>query len=191
MHWLAPEVAVAPTFDPVALALAKAGQGIETDEHDALLTGYLQAAVAHVEGVTGLRLARQTVKLRAWGFECGWFPLPIAPVAAVTAIDYLDTVGVSQTLDAALYTTALYGLSPLIARAPGQSWPATRCTPGAVTITATVGYADGELPAVLRQAVLLLFGDFNANRERTAPGVVSDIAAVALDALLVNWRLNA
>lgn len=191
MHWLEPEVTVAPTFDPVALDLAKAAQTIETDQDNTLLTGYLQAAVAHVEGVTGLRLARQTVKLRTWGFEPVWFPLPIAPVAAVTEIHYLDTVGASQTLDPALYTTALHGLSPLIARAPGQKWPATRCAPGAVTITADVGYAAGELPPVLRQAVLLLFGDFNVNRERSAPGIVSAIAAVALDALLANWRLNA
>lgn len=190
MRWLEPEVTAAPAFAPVALATAKAAQGIDTDDQDALLQGYLDAGVAHVESLTGLRLASQTVKLRAWGFDCNTFVLPIAPVVAVTAIDYLDTTGAPQALDAAVYTTALYGLSPLITLAPGQRWPSTRCAPGAVTLTLTVGWAEGALPAELRQAVILTFGDFNTFREQAMAGLVSNVAGVAVESLLTNWRLN-
>lgn len=188
MRWLEPEVTTAPVFDPVSLADAKAAQRIETDEEDTLLEVYLGAAVGYVEQVTGLSLATQTLKLRAWGFEDATFRLPAAPVQSITSIKYLDTDGAEQTLDPTDYVPTLVGLSPIVSRAYNKCWPSHRVQPGSVTVTVQAGYADGALPLPLKQAVFLIFGDWYANREQAASGVVSAVPMVAVENLLANFR---
>jgi uncharacterized phiE125 gp8 family phage protein len=188
MQWLEPEITVAPAFEPVVLADAKAAQRIDTSDEDALLATYLASARAIVEDRTGLKLATQTVKLRAWDFDCNTFKLPIAPVQSVSSITYVDNDGATQTLSTDVYTTALYGLTPLVSLKYGQSWPSHRCGLGNVVVTCVVGYAADAAPDALRQAIKLLFGDFNQYREQAVAGVISDVAAVALDSLLVNHR---
>jgi uncharacterized phiE125 gp8 family phage protein len=188
MHWLEPEVTVAPTFEPVGLAAAKSAQRIEGAHEDAALEAYLKAARSVVEERTGLKLATQTVRLRAWAFEADSFVLPLAPVQSVTSITYVDNEGATQTLSTDIYTTALFGLTPTIALKYGKTWPAHRCGLGNVVITCVAGYAADAAPEPVKQAIKLLFGDFNAFREQAAPGSVSDVAAVALDSLLINHR---
>jgi uncharacterized phiE125 gp8 family phage protein len=187
MKWLEPEVTATAAFQPVSLADAKAHLVVEASTDDALIGGYLAAASAHVASITGLTLTTSTVVLRADGFDCAMFRLPAAPVESL-AIKYTDAAGAEQTLDPATYVTALNGLSPTIQLAYGKSWPAHRWGLGSVTVTAECGYAQGELPTPLRQAILLIVGDWYSRRETVADGVVSSIPMQAVDALLANWR---
>ena len=190
MRWLEPEVIAAATAEPVTVAEAQIQCRIEpTDgENTAILAGLIAAARGYVEQVTGLKLAAQTLKLRAWDLSEATFSLPIAPVSAISGITYMDANGVQQTLDPALYTGALYGLSPTISRAYDQNWPAHRCGLGYVTITVTAGYASGACPEPIKQAILLTVGDWFANRETSTEGRFSSIEMVAVDALLANFR---
>jgi uncharacterized phiE125 gp8 family phage protein len=191
MRWLDPEVTAAPTFQPVDLDSAKAAQVIETSDWDDLLEGYLVAAQGIVESRTGLTLATQTLKLRAWGFDCPTFVLPAAPIQSVESIEYLDQAGVLQTLSTAVYETALYGLTPTVSLKYGQMWPVHRCGLGSVVITCIAGYDAAAAPPAVAQAIRLAFGDFNTFREQAALGVVSEIASVAIDNLLINHRRSA
>lgn len=187
MRWLEPELVTGPTFEPVTLGEAKAAQRIDGNDEDALLLGYLMAARSHIEQVTGLRLATQTLRLRADSFDAAWFRLPAAPVQSVS-IQYLDADGVQQTLDPTVYEAILSGLEPMVGLAYGKSWPAHRVHVGAVTVTAVCGYAQGDIPDVLRQAILLVFGEFNARREPMGEGAISPAVAVGIDALTANYR---
>jgi uncharacterized phiE125 gp8 family phage protein len=190
MRWLEPEITAAATSQPVSLDEAKAHLRVDSADEDALIEALVEAAQAHVEQYTGLYLAEQTVKLRAWGFDLGASRLPAGPVSEVTSITYTDIDGTVQTLSPDLYVAILYGLSPMISPAWGQCWPAHRCFPGSVVVTVTAGFADDECPAPIRQAILMIVGDLYANRE----AVVIDASRVTMienptaDRLLANYR---
>lgn len=191
MRWLEPEVVTPPSIEVLALAAARTQTRREADEvteADADLQDFIDNAVGYVEQYTGTRLAPQTVKLRAWGLEACTFQLPIAPVSAVTSITYVDQDGSVQTLDPSLYVTALYGLSPTISRAYDKIWPAHRCGLGNIVITVQCGYPEGQVPKPINQALRLMIGDWDANRETTDPNRVTAIEMVAVDALLANFR---
>lgn len=188
MRWLDPEVTVAATAEPLTLDEAKAHLRVEDTDSDTLISALISAARGYVESVTGLRLATQTLKLRAWGFDACTFALPAAPVASISAITYLDQTGATQTLDPATYVADLYGIHPTISRAYNKQWPATLNQMGSVTLTAVCGYADGTVPAPIKQAMLLSIGDWFANRETSIEGRFVAIEMVAVDALLANFR---
>jgi uncharacterized phiE125 gp8 family phage protein len=188
MRWLDPEVTIAPTADVVTRTAAKAHLRVDDTDSDALIDGYLAAAVSYVEQFTGLRLASQTVKLRAWGLEDCTFRLPAAPIQSITSIKYLDANGAEQTLDPTTYVSDLHGIHPTISRAFDKVWPAHIVQLGSVTITAVCGYADGTVPTAITQAIQLMVGDWFANRETSIEGRFVAIEMVAVDALLANFR---
>jgi uncharacterized phiE125 gp8 family phage protein len=197
MRWLEPEITTQPTSQPVSLTdlkrhlrLGAPGAEDQYTVEDPGLTIALAAAQAYVEQFTGLSLAEQTVKLRAWGFDCREFRLPVGPASAVTSITYLDTNGAEQTLSTDVYVAALYGLSPIVSLAFNQNWPAHLCQPGSVTVTVTAGFADDKCPAPIRQAILLYAGAEYFNREATVIDAsrVTIIENSAADRLLANYR---
>lgn len=190
MRWLEPETTAAPAAEPVTLAEAKVQCRIDVDdaENAAPLAGYVAAARRHIEETRGLRLVEQTVKLRAWGLDESCFRLPLAPISAITGVTYLDAAGDEQALDAALYVTALYGLSPTVALKVGKAWPGHLCQLGAVTFTCTAGYAALACPEPIKQAILLIVGEWNLNREAAAVGAISSETMGCVESLLVNFR---
>jgi uncharacterized phiE125 gp8 family phage protein len=190
MRWVEPEVITPASAEVLALITARTQTRREADEtdNDADLQDFIDSAVAYVEAYTGTKLAPQTLKLRAWGFEDDTFPLPVAPVSSLTSITYVDTDGLTQTLDPSAYVTALYGLSPTVSRAYNQIWPAHRCGLGNVTFTVVCGYPAGGVPKPINQALRLMIGDWDSNRESTDQGRVQAIEMVAVDSLLTNFR---
>ena len=187
MNWLPVEVTAGPASEP--LSVADATVHVKADASDAEDQAYIlaltKAARAHVESWTGLKLVSQTVKCRA---DCFWdrMTLPVAPVSAVTGITYLDGAGASQTLSTDIYSTALYGLAPLVYRQTNQSWPSTFRSPAAVTITATVGYST--LPEEIGHALKLLVATWYDQRSGVSDKPLIE-AAHAVASLLTNFRI--
>ena len=74
---------------------------------------------------------------------------------AVTEIRYLDTAGVVQVLDPAVYTVTGIGDVARISLAQGQSWPATRWHDEAVTVDFIAGFGDSwnDTPEPIRAAI--------------------------------------
>jgi uncharacterized phiE125 gp8 family phage protein len=190
MRWLEPEITAPATTAPVSLDEAKLHLRVDASDEDPLIEVLIDAAQAYVEKFTGLYLAEQTIKLRAWSLDERTFILPAGPVSAVTSITYLDSASVQQTVSTDLYVSALYGLSPYVSLVSAASWPAHLCQLASVTVTVTAGFADGECPAPIRQAILLYVGDLYANRE----AVVIDASRVTMienptaERLLANYR---
>lgn len=190
MRWLEPEVITPPSIEVLALAVARSQTKRDIDDlsNDADLQDFIDSAVSYVEAYTGVKLAPQTLKLRAWGFEDHTFQLPVAPVSAVTSITYVDPDGATQTLDPSYYVTGLYGLSPTISRAHDKCWPAHQCGLGNITIEVECGYPNGGVPKAINQALRLMIGDWDQNRQSTDAGRVTAIEMVAVDTLLANFR---
>jgi uncharacterized phiE125 gp8 family phage protein len=99
--------------------------------------------------------------------------VPRPPLQAVVSVTYVDTAGVQQTWDPALYQVHKPS-GPLARRgriqpAYGVAWPVTRDQMDAVVVRFTAGYgaAGSTVPQMLRRAMLLIAGDFYGNREAT------------------------
>jgi uncharacterized phiE125 gp8 family phage protein len=190
MTWLPAEVSIAPASEPLSLADAtahvKAEEGDSEDQ--AYILSLTKAARAHVESYTGLKLVTQGVILRREGFSDA-MPLPLAPVSAISKIEYLDPAGVTQTLPTEVWDAALYGLSPTIYRMSGQSWPSVFDSPQAVIVTATAGYAT--IPDEILHTMKLLVGQWYDNHSAVNVGNIVNEMPNAISALLSNHRIYA
>jgi len=167
-----------PAGEPVTIELArKQLRSIGTDDDD-LLALQIAAARVTVESAANRALVRQTWRVTYDRFESP-LRLPGGDVAAVHSVTYLDTDGVRQTLDPALYAADTDSVPGRVAHAPRKPWPCTQGVPGAVSVTYDVGAApamDGD-PATpdyganvhpaLRAAVLMLVADLYENSEST------------------------
>ncbi len=144
--------------EPVSLATAKQHLRVfDVAEHD-LINIYIRAARQWVEDYTGHILASREFVQRfaAWG---DYLTIYRQPVTAITSIEY-DSADDDQTAFTDFeFSTGQYPLNIYAA----SSFPSLR-TNGYITVTYTAGYADGEAPDALVQAVLLLIGHFYTTR---------------------------
>lgn len=193
MSWLSPAVTTPPSDEPVSVEEARAQCSIAADDDtfDLELGIYVQAAREHAEAYTGLKIMAQTVSLKASCFS-DLERLPTAPIASIASVKYLDTDGAEQTLDAAVYEDHLEAeLQPEVRLKVNQTWPVIRQVSDAVRVSAVAGYANAAaVPAALKLAILLMVGDWFANREDTTPGRLERMPNGAAT-LLENFRLTA
>ena len=153
----------------IDLALAKAHLRAEGSAEDGLIQSYLDAAAAHVEGVTGKLLTRREVVQDAAGFHSSggaYLSLWWGPNPTGLTIDYLDAAGLAATV------VLPRGVRDRI-YAPVAGWPTARdYSPVAVTYTAgfAVGAGQTPVPADLVQAQLMLVAHWYSNREAVALG---------------------
>lgn len=185
------------TVDPVGdvLDLAVVRDHCRADEggaDDTLLSFYLGSAIDLVQAYTGLRLLTQTVQATRHRLE-STMPLPFGPVRNLS-LSYLNAEGVAQVLDASQFVVVGLGtLRAEIHRIKPYGWPVLADHPAAVTVTAQVGYGDAgaSIPAAIRQAILLLVGDYFANREDTIAerSVTPATMPNGVSTLLSNYRI--
>jgi uncharacterized phiE125 gp8 family phage protein len=168
----------------IDLATAKAAQRIEDDSEDALLAGFLRAAIGAVEARTGKNLTQKVVTQVVNGFPCGSYAggpahygthagirLWKGPVSSILEVAYDDGNGVEQALTS---FRLVEGANARLLPAYGEVFPVTAFGPGTVRLSYIAGYEPAELPPELTQAAILLFGHYNANREAV---IASDRAA--------------
>lgn len=179
-----------PAEAPIDLALLKEHLRISSTDQANVLPLYLDAAVAWVETYTGRPLMRQTWRVTQPGFAARtWLPYA-APFVAISSVTYYDTANASQTLASSVYAVATDEEPACLRLAYGQVWPSVYDREDAVTVTYTVGYATAvEVPAALRQAVLLLAGHFYDNREAVLVSAISKEIEFAVTALCAPYRL--
>jgi uncharacterized phiE125 gp8 family phage protein len=176
--------------DDFPLTLLEVRQQTKTEgltEDDNYVTGItIPAVTERMEGATGRQGLLASYRLELDRFPCErWMEIPKPPlVADSVVITYLDTAGVLQTLDSDLYVVQA-PIGPKCARgrvslASGQVWPATLCQAGSVIVEFDAGYGDtaADVPALLRQAMLLDAGTLYRHRESVLTGV--DAAAIEL-----------
>lgn len=187
---LAPVRTVAPTATIVSLSDAKRHVRVDGDDEDALIGGLVNAAVAHLDGYSGV-LGR-ALTTQTWTQDFSAFSdtmrLPVGNLLSVTSIAYYDSTNAQQTLASSVYDGLSDTLGPYITRKPDQAWPSTYTRPDAVRVTWSAGYGPlaSDVPIPIKQAILLLVGHWYANREAVvaAPGIVAVELPVAVDALL-------
>lgn len=157
----------------VDLTLAKQHLRLDTADEDTLVTAYLAAAKAWVENYTEQRLTRGEVTQAETCFG-SYIDLNYGPAPADVSVSYTDTDGDPQTVSPII--VSLRRIYPL------NAWPSTR-NGTEIIVTYTAGF--DQTPGDLDAAVLLLTGDFYANREA---GTATPAVSAAVEALCRPYR---
>jgi len=165
-------IVVPPAVEPVSLQTAKDHLRVEGSHENAMVGRYVASARAKVETFLRRSLITRSLLLRLDRLSAP-IRLPYGPVQSVTEVTYLDQSGVEQTLSGSLYRLVLSGEPPRIVPAPGAVWPMTLAGPDVVSVTYVAGFGDAEddVPADIREAILLEIGSSYAHSETKTAGV--------------------
>lgn len=162
------------------------GAGFSDDTtQDTLLEQYLRAALEMVEGRVARALFQRDYLLRLTRWRDDYAQrLPIAPVISVASVTLVTAAGVEMVVAPSRYRLDGDGTRPRL-EAAGTALP-TIPTGGRVEIAFAAGFGPvwTDIPADLRQAVLLLAAQYYEGRDGTGD---SD-AAFGIRALLERWR---
>ena len=188
-----------PAVPAVSLADAKGHLRVEHDADDTLIEALVESAAGMIDGPEGIGfcLQEQTWRIDLDGFnEFGWgrlhstddrrdlrIRLPLRPVVSVESIQYVDTSGDEQTVDAADYRVSIAGGTATLT--PVSSWPTPRDEPGAVRIEFKAG--EGT-PAALRSAILLMVGHLYEHRETVNVGNIVQEMPLAWSSIIERYR---
>lgn len=140
------------------IADASLGAGApQTNTTDDMLLGLLiTSARTAAESRTRRALLPQTWDLVLDRFPAWELSVPKAPLQSITSITYVDTNGVTQTMDPADYRVDAKSEPGRITPAFGKVWPIARWQTGAVTIRFVCGYADAAgVPACVKNWMLV------------------------------------
>lgn len=164
-----------PAVEPVTLEQVKNHSRITHIEDDSWLLMAMVVARQYVEKTCELSLITQTRRTTFDGFRKPWLTLAYGPTLSISEIQYYDQTNTLQTL--ANYQAALETNPCLIVPEAGQPWPQTMPNKmDAVKVTYVAGYGDPEnVPAALKQAILLLVDHWYSNRsavEMGSPGPI-------------------
>lgn len=162
----------APASLPVTLEEVKKAARVDFDDDDQILRVYLEAAIDHLEGWSGI-LGRAIIN-QDWRLNLTHWPsygivLPFGDVSAST-VKYVDPVGTEQVLPGDAYEITETATGSLLRFRGTFGRPSLiNERSDAVQVTFTTGYgADAsKVPASIKVAVMLLACHWYENREAT------------------------
>ena len=177
-----------PAAEPVTLAEAKAHLRVDGSAEDAIIASLITTARLHVEAALGLALITEgwSLVLDAWPEDA--VSLPIRPVQAVSAVKVTATGGGVAVLPVERYLLDGAGmpsrLIPVGGPFPDPGVPAL-----GIEIAFTAGFGDAatDVPAPIRQALLLLIAHWFEHREPALDTAVTRIPS-AVSELLLPYR---
>lgn len=189
---LAPVRTVAPAVGVITLEEAKVHCRVDGSDEDMLITGLIDAALAHVDGYSGIlgrALVTQTWRQDFCEFD-DLMRLPVGDLQAVSSVTYYDATNTTQTLASSVYTAFSDAIGPYITLKPGQQWPTSYSREDAIRVTWTAGYGStaASVPAAIRAAMLLMIGHWYQHREAVVIGETATELPMAANALLAPFR---
>ncbi len=181
----------APIEEPVTLAEAKASLRVDHDFEDALISALIASARNKVETDTERQLVTASWHLLRDGWpKASAITIAIPKVQAITAVQYMDSNGESQTLAPSNYFVDPHAEPGRLILKSGVVWPAISNQPNAITIRFTAGYGDASaVPEVAKQAIKLLVGHWFYNREAASDRRITAVE-MAYESLIdsLRWR---
>lgn len=180
-----------PTVEPVALADAKAHLRIDGTAEDTLIASLVVTSRLHVEAAMGFALITQS-----WScFLDTWPPgpavkLPMRPVQSIAAVRLYDENAVVTTLAPETYFLDGAGAPARLVRQGALVWPQPGRVANGIEVAFTAGYGDAaaDVPAPIRQAILLLVAHWYDNRSPLEIGALAKPAPDMVSELLAPYR---
>ena len=178
-----PVLVTPPDMTPVSLDEAKVMLSVELDEveRDALIEGFIAAAVDHLDGWSGIlgrALVEQTWRQDFDGFS-GCMRLPLAPVISITSVTWRNAEGQISTVSSDDYTLLSDALGPYVAFKSDFSRLSGLNVTRPVSVTFLAGYPT--TPAIE--------ADEEADPAVEAVPAVSNITTAIKVAILIHVRL--
>lgn len=173
--------------EPVTLAEARAHLRVTHMEEDALIAALITSARRVAEAKTGLCLITQgwTVFHDTWP-ENGLITLPLWPIRAITELAVFGEEDEKAVIEPSHYVADLAARPARLMLRGSRQWqrPGRALNGIAITVDAGFGPVPEDVPAPLRQAVLMLVAHWYAHRgDEDAPA-----APAGVDALLRPHR---
>lgn len=191
-----PVVVITPPDEPVvSLVEAKAHLRVDFDDDNDYIEGLVGAAIGLLDGPAGWlgrALVTQTLEWRGDEFGTCGISLPFPPIAEVLSVSYADEDGAEQTVPDTDYRLVGQPNMPRLALSYGASWPSVRWQSEAVRIQYDAGYGAAEdVPAAIKQAILLMVGHWYSNREAVTLGQIATEIPLAARSLLFPYQILA
>jgi uncharacterized phiE125 gp8 family phage protein len=180
-----------PAVEPVALAEAKAHLRVDGIAEDTLIASLIVTSRLHVEAAAGVALIAQ-----GWSWYLDAWPrghavkLPLRPVQSIAAVRLYDEAAIPTALDPATYFLDGAAAPPRLVRHGALPWPKPARIANGIEIAFTAGYgsAAAEVPAPIRQAILLLVAHWHEHRSPLEPGVQPEPLPDMVSELLAPYR---
>lgn len=180
-------VITAPAVEPVSLADIHRQLGILSGDtaSDATIIRRITEARAYAEKRQKRALIMQTLQMRMDYFPCE-IELPSPPTIAVSWVKYIAADGSLTTVSAADYDLDTYPLHACVRPIYGTAWPTARGEPNACRVQWTAGYgaAGSDVPALTREAIMLLVGHWMNFQPRIENGQFITSIPKAIDQML-------
>ena len=162
-----------PIISPVSLATLKAHLRIDEATEDDILQMYLDAATAVAQEQLGKALISQTWN-ESVRYVNGRVDLTVNHVQSLSSITYYDSDNVQQT--ATLSDFDLVAGDDW-AYVESDAWPSLYSRADAITFQYVAGFGSSpdSIPANIRQAILLLAGQYYANRENVSEAKLTEL----------------
>jgi uncharacterized phiE125 gp8 family phage protein len=168
---------VAPTVEPVSLALAKQHLRVDHNDENELIAEYIASATAWVESYLERSLLRQTWQLVFDGFPCDGENIEMRrpPTLDLLTFTYYDVNDDEQDVDVDSFTTMFNVDCGLIGLNAGYAWPVVSDRPGPVRISYRAGYGTdaSSVPADIRRAVRTMVEHQYRTRGPVAVGTIA------------------
>ena len=183
----------APTLTPVSLAEAKTHLRIDSSftADDDYITTLINVATSAAENYTNLAIMEQS-----WYLDIDAFPdyfnllKGTLRVLTINSITYSDADNASQTLASSNYFADGSIKPARIYFAPDATIPSTYDKPNAVNVDFTLGFtAASQVPAPIKQAVLLMVGTYYETRQTVSDRTYKEIPQSA-EFLLTPYRVQ-
>jgi uncharacterized phiE125 gp8 family phage protein len=179
-----------PTSEPVTVAEAKAHLRVDAANEDTLIASLILTSRLHVETALGLALLTQSWRLLLdrWPPEKD-LELPLRPLQSIDAVRVLPAEGAPTVIDPSAYLADTASVPPRLIRT-GVIWPQPGKAAGGVEIDFTAGYgaSAADVPAPIRQALLLLIANWYERREPIEVGSPETTVPAAVCDLLEPYR---
>lgn len=158
--------------EPISLAEAKAQCRVSIDEDDMLIASLITAAREAVETIMRMGLSDQTYDMYLNSWWSGDLLLPMPPLQSVTSIKYTDIDGAETTWSSGNYYVSTAQIPGRVVLKTNISFPTVELKEvDAIVIRFVSGYADsGDMPQLLKRAMLLIVGHLYENRENVIIG---------------------
>lgn len=167
----------APVAEPLSLDEIKAHLRIDIDAEDGLLAGFLIAAREAVE-----RYLRRALISQGWQLVLDCWPegpvrFPRPPLIEVDAVRVFDAEGVASVVDPALYHLERRAEPGFLLPAQGERLPRPERRHGGIEIDFTAGFGESwaDVPAPIRQALLMMIAELYERRGRVEPAIAGEV----------------
>ncbi len=179
-----------PVIEPVSIAEAKSHLRLDGSADDILVASLILTSRLHIEAALGLALVTQGWKLvldRWPKSDC--LALPLRPVQSITSVAVLTADGSPDVLAPSSFVLDGGGAPPRLVRT-GAAWPTVGRAAAGIEIDFVAGFgaAAADVPAPIRQALLLLIAHWYEHRDPIEIGSAESAVPRAVSELLLPYR---